>query len=271
MAALAELLQPQAPLLAAPAPLEDYVQFKGCAVPDGSGAVRAYRGFIRPFSEDEAACQVLRAIESGANLQVSGGRLNVDANYLRSHPLECFLTEMAVPFRVLILEYENTPHPIAFLIGPRMLPRFNQPIHIRADKSILIGGELYPALCVYSGTLFRYEGDRSRLEQFLDQTSTYLAKYLIWLRTRMLFRPAEYGGREFVYRRKPNEAVTVFDLVHSSDVYWDGYWPGPSAPSGATQHLATIKRTDECWCWSGKNYGECCRPKDLANSESNRV
>ena len=266
MAATANLLPFSAPPKAAP-DLLDYARIVACSVPEKSGASRAYKGFIRPFSDDATAQRVLRAFEDGIPLQVSGGRLDVELPHTRNHGLDAYLVDMALPFTVLVLESDDTPHPRAYLTEPRMRPRLNWPTHIRADKSVSIDGNPHPALCVYSGALFKYTSERSRLEQFLDQTATYLAKYLIWLRTRQLFRPYRDGTRQFEYRRGPQEAVTGIELLHSLNVYWDGYWPGPSAPSSPAQHLATIKPADECWCWTGHPYGECCRPKDLANSK----
>lgn len=243
--------------------LSDYPQFVSVEAPEQSRAIAAFEGYIRPFTDDQTARHVLRAIEKGIPLQIAGGRLHVDASHLRKHPFEDFLTDMALPCTVLILDFEGTEHPRAFLTKPVMLPRLSQCPHIRPDKSVMIDGHLQPALCVYSGSLFQYMPDRSRLEQFLDQVATYLAKHLIWLMTRMLFRDIPGGARQFVYRRKPNEPVTNLDLIKSPNVYWDGYWPGQSAPAGTAEHLATISRRDECWCWSGKLYQECCRPKEF--------
>ena len=261
MAAAADALMSLAPLVAAQG-LSDYSQFNPCEVPKGSRAVQAMDGFVRPFSDDETACDVLRAIESNIPLQISGGRLSAETSNLRKRPFEDFLTGMTEPFKLLILEFEGTKHRRAFLTSPRMVPRFSMPQHVRMDKTIQIDGRPHPALCIYSGSLFRYADDASPLDQFLDQTATYLAKYLIWLRTRQLFGPSAFGDRRFVFKRRPNEPVSEIETLLSPNVYWDGYWPGPSAPSGPAQHLATIKRRDECWCWSGKPYGECCRPRE---------
>jgi hypothetical protein len=243
--------------------LSDYQQFISCQPPPGSGAIRAHKGYIRPFSCNEDARVVLRALEARIPLQVAGGRIGVEGANLQRHPFEGFLIDVAVPFTILVLEFVGTEHPRAFLLDPPMIPRLSMSPHLRFDRSIFVDGREVPALCIYAGNLFHFADDRSRLEQFLDQVSTYLARYLIWLRTRMLFRPSVVGVRQFVYRREPHEPVFPFDVLRSREVYWDGYWPGPSAPSGYAQHLATIRRDDECWCWSGKRYGECCRPKEL--------
>jgi hypothetical protein len=270
MAGAVDALSSLVPLLAAPE-LFDYPQFVSVKTPENSGAVAAYEGYIRPFSDDQTARHVLRAIDAGEPLQIVGGRLHVDASHLRRHPFEDFLADMTLPCTTLVLDFEGTEHPRAFLTKPVMLPKLSQCPHIRPDKSVMIDGRLQPALCVYSGSLFRYMPDGSRLEQFLDQVATYLAKYLIWLKTRMLFRDFPWVGRQFVYRRKPNEPVTNLDLFESPSVYWDGYWSGQSAPAGTAAHLATINRRDECWCWSGKPYQECCRPKEFMQIEKIRL
>ena len=257
---------PAPPWLSAPPPAApepgDYAQFAPCALPPQSGAVQAWRGFIRPFSCDEEARAVLRALDENRPLEVSAGRLSVMDTGQRKHPLEDYLVAMALPCTIVVLEFEAPEHPRAFLLDPPIVPGLSSCMHLRIDKSIVIDGRLFPALCVYSGNLFQFEKGRSRLEQFLDQTTTYVAKYLIWLRTRMLFRDLGDGQREFVFRRKPQEPVTEIDLLLARNVRWDGYWPGPAAPTGPSAHLATIKRRDECWCWSGKRYQDCCRSMD---------
>ncbi|MGB6687004.1 MAG: SEC-C domain-containing protein [Terracidiphilus sp.] len=248
--------------------LGDYTQFAPCDIPPRSGAAQAWRGFIRPFSSDEEARDILRAFEQNRALEVSAGRLSAQCADLPKHPFEDYLTQMSLPCTILVLEFEDSAHPRAFLIDPPMVSRLSRCAHLRIDKSVMIEGRLFPALCVYSGNLFRFEEGQSKLVQFLDQTTTYVGKYLIWLRTRMLFRDQGNDQRAFVFRRKPQEPVTEIDLLFAPDVYWDGYWSGATAPSGPAAHLATIKRNDECWCWSGKRYQDCCRPKDLARMRS---
>jgi hypothetical protein len=250
-----------APLPAAPE-FSDYSQFTQCAVPEGSGAHRAYKGFIRPFSDDETAKRVLRALESDRPVEVVGGRLDADFPELPNRPLESSLVDMAMPFTVLALELDGAERPRTYLIDPPMVPRLSACGHLRIDKSIEINGTRIPALCVYSGALFKFQDSRSPLEQILDQTATYLAKYLVWLRTRNLFRRTSSGVR-LVRKRKPHEIVTTHEIDRSKDLFWNGYWPGRSAPSTHAAHLNSIKSSDECWCWSGEWYGGCCKPREL--------
>jgi hypothetical protein len=170
---------------------------------------------------------------------------------------------MAEPFKILLLEFQGTARPRSYLLTPSMVPRFSQCGHLRGDKPIQIDGKPLAALCVYSGAVQQFDSDRSRLEQQLDQTATYLAKYLVWLRSRQLYRLTP-SGPQLVRPRKPFGKITMAEVSQSPDVFWDGYWPGPCAPSGPAAHLATIKPEDECWCWTGERYGKCCRPREFA-------
>ncbi len=272
MAAAAVLLPFSAPPAAAPE-LSDYTQFIARRVPEGSGASRAYEGFIRPFSDDGTARRVLRAIEEGIPLQVCGGRLDAELTEPRDNPLDQYLVDMAELFTILLLEFEGTERPRTFLLDPPMVPRFSQCYHLRGDRLIQIDGGELAALCVYSGAVQRFDSGRSPLEQQLDQTATYLAKYLIWLRTRQLYRRTNEGPK-LVRRRAPHRRITLDEVPRSRDFFWDGYWPGPCAPSTHEGHLATIKPENECWCWSGKTYSECCRPgefKLVAELEGRRI
>jgi hypothetical protein len=250
-----------APPTAAPE-LGDFTQFTPFEVPAGSGAARAYCGFIRPFSDDGTSVRVMRAIEHNRPVTVTGGRLDADHPDLPTHILEPYLTEMTTPFTVLVLAFDGLQRPRTYLIKPPMIPRLSACGHLRRDKTITIGGDEFPALCVYSGALLVFHDDQSPVERVLDQTATYLGKYLIWLRTRSLYRQTP-DGPKLVRKRRPGEALSQAELNRSQDLFWNGYWPGPSAPSGPAAHLATIKADRECWCWSGDRYGACCRPKEL--------
>ena len=231
--------------------------------PEGSGASGAYQGFIRPFSDDATARRALQSLEEDQPLHVSGGRLDADPPGPRDHPLAGHLIDMAVPFTVLLLEFPGSEHARTYLLDPPMVPGISESPHLRKDKPVNIDGESYSALCVYSGSLHRFESGRSRTEQLLDQTAIYLAKYLIWLRTRRLYRRTA-SGLQLVRSPRSRERFTTSEVFRSPDLFWNGYWPGRIAPAGPQVHLATIKPEDECWCWSGDRYGECCRPKESA-------
>jgi hypothetical protein len=265
-------LSSQVPPQAAPE-LSDYPQFTACKVPGGSGATKAYKGFIRPYSDDATARRVLQAIEENLRLEVSGGRLDASPPAPKPHPYRELLIGMAAPCTVLVLEFAGSEHARTFLLDPPMIPRLSQSPHLRLDKSIKIDGASYPALCVYSGSLHRFEDGRSRLEQLLDQTATYLAKYIVWLRTRKLYQRTREGP-QIVRSKHLVRNPTAADLLGSPDLLYAGYWPGHSAPSGPAAHLATIRPDEECWCWTGKRYGECCRPREstiMAELESQQL
>lgn len=261
MAALPDPLNPRVPAPAVPE-LGDYELFDVHQVPEELGAVRAYRGIIRPFSDNATARRVLRAFDRGLPIHVNGGRVDVELDEEQRHPIDDFLVDMALPFMVLVIEVADSPHPRAYLLDPPMIPRLSASPHLRADKVIQIDGNAFPALCIYSGNLQKFDETRSRLEQFLDQASTYLAKYLIWLRTRALYRRTRRGP-ELVRPALPRGRVTDVEIRRDPALFWDGYWPGKAAPSGPYQHLATIKPEDDCWCWSGQKYGDCHRPEEL--------
>jgi hypothetical protein len=261
VAATADSLISLAPLGAAQE-ISDYPQFAPCEIPPGSAAARAYKGFIRPFSDDATARRVHQAFENDLPVQVFGGRVDAYPPNPSQHKFDNLLMNMALPCSILILEFPGKAHPQAYLLDPPMKPRLSLNRHLRHDKSIKIDGVTYPALCVYSGTLQQFEPDRSRLDQFLDQVATYLAKHLIWLRTRRIHRQT-VNGSELARPKLPSEPVLAAELNRSRDLFCVGHWPGKSAPSGPMAHLATIKPDDECWCWSGDKYGECCRPREF--------
>lgn len=260
MVAATDLSPFSAPPVTAP-DLSDYEQFCACSVPEGCGAMRAYKGFIRPFCDDATARRVFHAIEEGIPLQVVGGRLDVEISEPRSSQLDEFLVDMAIPLTILLLEFDGKERPRSYLLDPPMIPRVSECEHLRKDKSIQVAGKSFAGLCVYSGAVLHFDEDRSKLEQQLDQTATYLAKYLIWLRTRQLYRQSG-ATLQLVRTRRPERRITEAEIARHSDLCWFGHWPGACAPSGPAAHLVTIKPEEECWCWSGEPYGECCQPSE---------
>lgn len=259
------------PALRSAAPeLEIYDQFRSCEVPGESEASRTYLGFIRPFSEDAVAIRVARALDWDFPVQVDAGRLDVPESGAPPLPFEKLLTKMALPFSVLALEFSDTRRPRTYLVDPPMVPRVSDCEHLRLDKCITVNGAVLPALCVYSGSLLEFTDNRTHVEQVLDQTAIYLAKYLVWLRTRRLYRRTA-TRIELVRERRPSEQAFAAAIERANDLFWRGYWPGRCAPSSPAGHLATIKPENECWCWSGKNYGECCRNEDLKRERAVRA
>jgi len=248
-------------------PIPMYPQFVETVIPDHCAAVRAYRGFIRPFTDDETARRVLRAITANESLQVSAGRLDSLARDLPIHRSEEYLVNMAIPCTVVVLEFSGTKHHSAYLIDPIQVPRFSANRHTWWKSKVAIDGIAIPELCVYSGNLFKYDSTCERLPQFLNQLSTYLAKHLIFLRTRMLYRLHKDGTLRMVKRRKPWELVRRGIPTLGQQLQWLGFWPGQVAPHGAAEHLHTVDPDDECWCNSGLSYQDCHMKKDQETVE----
>jgi hypothetical protein len=258
------------PPLAAPG-IPEYPQFAQVAAPTGTGALAAWQGTIQPFTDDITARQVLRRIEAGAPFENDSGSLFCEqAPAMLPHPADPFLLKMDMSFTVLVLELPQYAHPCAFLLQPELSPSFlSFHPHVRSDCKLTIGNRTLPALCVYSGAIFEFAPGISRIVQFLDQVSTYLARHAIWLRTRVLLQQNVFGLDPIVYKPRPGTLVldTEFDkrsfCRKPGELYWNGYWPGAAAPSSPSDHLKTIAPDGLCWCWSGKQYRNCHRKRDL--------
>jgi hypothetical protein len=251
------------PAVPAP-PIASYPQFYESAIPEGSGASHAYRGFIRPFSDDANAKRVLRSIDAHQPLSVSSGRLDSDADHLPLHPLGDYLVNMAIPLTVVVLEFAGKRHPSAYLVDPLPVRRLSANAHIWWNKALIIDGEAVPELCIYSGNLFTYDSGFERLPQFLNQLSTYLAKHLIFLRTRMLHRLQKNGTARLVRKRRPEEPITLNSIKLFDNLLWFGKWVGKIAPNGSLMHLRTVDPNGECWCNSGEIYKNCHQSQDFA-------
>lgn len=258
------------PPVAAPA-IPEYPQFHRVAAPAGSGARSAWQGVIQPFADDLTAKQVLRRIEAGEAFENDAGSLFCEQPpVMRPHPADSLLMKMDIKFKILVVELPQFQHPCAYLLEPELSPRFlSFHPHTRGDCSVTIANHRLPAMCVYSGAVFQFEPGIDSTVQFLDQVATYLARHAIWLRTRVLLRCNVAEKDTIEYRPGPGEMIVdteackdEFD-IKPGDLYWNGYWPGKAAPSGARAHLATIRPSRPCWCWSGKPYKDCHRPLEL--------
>lgn len=246
-----------------------YKQFKSVGIPSGSGALRAWKGTIQPFANDDDARQIFRRLESNRSFQIDDGRLYCDElETLIPHPIDPFLIGMDIKCEVLVLEFSESKHPRAFLLSPAVsTSSLSWHPHLRIDKRIRIGRYVYPALCIFSGAEFQYSADIEKLVQFFDQTATYLARHIIWLRTRILLEVSLFAVDKILYKPLPGISIvdTVTPLMRQRTAgrrYWTGYWPGKIAPSGAAAHLQSIRSNQECWCWSGKPYKLCCQPRE---------
>lgn len=259
---LASPAYPPAPLNAAPE-IPDYPQFGRAPVPSGSGATTAWIGVVRPFIDDAAARRFLRCLEAGKPFDVVEGMIDAHAPADTPHWADPWLVDMWTGFTLLVLEFEGKEHPRAYALRPEISLYCNPNPHLRCDRTIRIGRQELPALCIYSGAAFSYRPEWPKIVQFLDQASAYLGRHLIWLRTRV-----EEGNPSRV--PVPGELIPdvhpriqtdpVASLAHRRPRRWVGYWPGPVAPTGFSEHLRTIQPLRECWCCSGEKYRDCHRP-----------
>ncbi len=248
--------------------IPDYPQFERVPVPDGSDASCAWIGTIQPFEDGAAGRKFLRCIEAAQSFDVIEGTIIARLGLNYPHWADPWLVGMGMRFRLLVLEFSGTEHHRVYALQPE-ISRNSHPLHphLRTDKLINIGRRKLPALCVYSGAAFRYCSEWPRIVQFLDQTTAYLGRHIIWLRTRVEL-PERFGDPF----RVPTPGEPIFEHISPIQIdpitstrprnfsIWTGYWPGAVAPSGIAEHLRTIRPSSECWCCSGKRYSECHRP-----------
>ncbi len=245
-------------------------------VPPGTSASRAWCGKIRPMDNDDAARKLLRYLDRDMQVDVDQGMLIPagDDPDLPPHRLEPLLVSTGICFSLVVLDYGEKRHPEAYSVAPYIDPLTNpgQP-HLRLDRVLAHAGRMIPALCVYSAAEFRYSAAVPRLAEFLDQTATYLAKHVIWLRTRRLYDAAT---GVLLYAPRPGEIIIdteTRDVTYVPGVckkslqsrrIWSGFWPGKTAAMGPADHTRIIKPQSLCWCGSGEQYGSCHRPTELA-------
>lgn len=244
-----------APLNAAPV-IPDYPQFECTTVPIGCNAVRAWTGIVQPFVNDDAARRFLHCVEVGKPFDVIEGSIDAHAPRSIGHWADPWIVNTDMRFRILVLEFEEPEHPQAYSLRPE-ISRQIHPLHphLREDKLVFVNQRLIPALCIYSGADFKYSQEWPRIVQFLDQAIAYIGRHIIWLKTRIEL-PTRFGDAF----RVPPPGEPIFDyqpiiqtdpnfLRHCKDTpLWLGYWPGPVALSGPSNHLRIIRPSQECWC-----------------------
>jgi hypothetical protein len=219
---------------------------------------------------------LLRLLDRDMQVDVDQGTLipSIESFGLQPHRLEQLLVSTSISFSIVVLDYGEKRHPEAYSVAPYIdrIAHPGQP-HLRLDRVISHGGRTIPALCVYSAAEYRYSATAPRLVEFLDQTATYLAKHVIWLRTRRLYDAATGA---LLYAPQPGEIIMdteTRDMTYMLGVckrsrqsrrIWSGYWPGTTAAMGPVDHTRTIQPDSSCWCGSGERYGSCHRPVELA-------
>jgi len=244
-----------------------YPGFSPVEVPPGTSARRAWIGSIQPFEDDQSSRLLLRALDENRAVQIERGTVRAISYPQVSHPLEKLITAMHVSFQLLLLEFALPVHPRVYGLRPRISQHvFPAHPHLRGDQWIEYGGARLPALCVYSAAEFRYLKETPLLVEFLDQAATFLAKQLIWIRTRRLFS-IDTGqliytppAGDLVFDLEPraeNNVPLVSQYPQRATRIWRGHWPGDTAPAGPAAHVATISPHSECWCGLGLLYRDC--------------
>jgi hypothetical protein len=268
------LVADRAYLLAPPSAaqeLPEYPQFIQTRIPHGSNAVRAWTGTTQPFIDAAAARRFLHCIEHRMPFDVIEGTIDAHPPTGAHHWADPWIVHAETQFQLLVLEFEGKEHPRAHSVTPE-ISRNMHPLHphLRDDKLVRFGQRLLPALCIYSGATFQYSAGTPRIVQFIDQATAYIGRHIIWMNTRLEL-PQRFGDAF----RTPDPGELIFGHASTvradprfvqrrrQEILWDGYWPGEAAPSGAANHLKFITPSQDCWCCSGKKYGECHRPLEL--------
>lgn len=267
-----------APIIENEVELDDYyAAFYHIEVPPGTSATRAWRGRLQPYRSDDVARNLLTILESGRSVNCDQGFLSCGAESSErtaAHWAKPFLGSMAQQFEVLILERPEPMHPVAFSLSPEISwYRFPGHPHLRFDIPMQYAGRTLHGLCVYSAAEFTYVRNVPRIVQYVDQVSGYLARHLVWERTRRL----ENFAGHILYQPKAGEPIVDTEPrmqqreampflkhpVRYPERLWRGYWPGQSAPCGPQGHIGTIRPSQECWCGSGRKYKFCHFGSDL--------
>lgn len=257
-----------------------YPGFSPVEVPSGTSARRAWIGSLQPFEDDESSRLLLRALDENRAVQVDRGTVRAISYPNVSHPLEKLLIAMRVSFQLLLLEFAPPVHPRVHGLKPR-ISRQVSPAHphLRGDQRIEFGGACLPALCVYSAAEFRYLKEIPLPVEFLDQAATFLAKQLIWIRTRRLF---DIDTGRLIYAPPVGDRIIDFEPCLEDNVptvsrparraarVWEGYWPGSTAPAGSAAHVAAISPRLECWCGCGLLYRDCHLPHEKRFAKATR-
>lgn len=258
------------------APLtRDYPQFFRTANPNDGLTIEAWKGVIQPFADDATARSVLADVEANRQLYISAGSIR-NSSALADHWANPLLVGMDIACEVLIC---IQPHafPRAYLLSPRFARHYDSPQihpHPRGDQTVEYEKAQIPGLCVVSGSEFQFDSEQNFHTQFLDQVTQYVAKHLIWLKTRRLYRFSG-TGKSILYTPRPGEVI--FDHPPKQHViclptgpigvvdFWSGYWPGKSARATTPlEHIRQIRKVQRCWCGVDQPYGDCHFASDWA-------
>jgi hypothetical protein len=226
--------------------IPDYPGFVRTSSLSNGGGDEVWQGVIRPY----AACTerdlmlVLDDLQAASGVCIRSGTLSHDPNCRREHAAIPLVQAMyllkrmdgfdAEAFTIRVVVPPAPRHPKAIALYPEISAE-SHPKHphlFRQDRrpgSLSCGSP--DALCTYRPGSEDGDLATSSMTTYLDYVALFLAKHVVWGRTR---------GPEGV-----------------------GLWLGPDASHLPGVLSMTIRPDEECHCGNGRAYGECHRGADL--------
>lgn len=205
---------------------ERFPQFEVIEPPPGTQAVQAWTGIILPLPSGQELGSILEDLSLSFPVIVTrGGTLGHDPLCRLSHFNPSSPANLKVEnasFKLQVLAFEANRHPRVYCISPR-ISRIKFPTHPHLLED--------DGACPYLPSDDVWRWGRDTVADFLDFTSIWLAKHLVWEQT-----GAGNGGR----------------------------WAGPSAGHSARELLRNVGRNDQCPCGSGEKYKRCHREQHIS-------
>ncbi len=162
-----------------------YPQFNRVLHARFDGVVGAWRGSVSPFDSVSDVAAIYSALKNDEVVNIQAGRLRHLQNRCADarDKYLAYLINMEVEFSLLALEFSGGRHSEVYCVTPEISrQRFPFHPHLRDDRSVFWGGRFIQALCT------DYAPDRAcnSLLDSLDYATIFLAKHLVWVRTRRL-------------------------------------------------------------------------------------
>ncbi len=273
-----------------------YPQFGSVVPPQGTAAVRAWRGRIQPFPDGTDFLSVMSHLQAGHDVRVERyGRLTHPSWCKKRHQFDIpFSLAVAQSFEVVLLGFERPRHPRVYAVQPEISRRaFPFHPHLRDDQGAIIDCKPLTALCTYLSSDGVLPRDDMELVHALDFTSMFLAKHMVWVATsaltifsiekgqevvghdpliaRLFHRGRVFDGTDamFAHHYRTDAAIkTLQEQVEEwlNRGYWHGLWPatwvGPAAPHFINELYEQFPPDAECHCGSGLSYDNCHRRED---------
>ncbi|HZR31799.1 MAG TPA: SEC-C metal-binding domain-containing protein [Terriglobales bacterium] len=270
-----------------------YPQFDSVVPPQGTAAVRAWRGRIQPFPDGTEFADVMAHLQAGETVRVErDGRLAHPQRCKKTHNFSIgFAGAFTRSFDIILLTFEGSRHPRVYAVSPEISRRaFPFHPHLRDDQRAIIDGKPLIPLCVYLASDGVLQRDAMELVHTLDYTAMFLAKHLVWATTCLLtrfsiddapqtlssdpvlstlmHRGQVFDGTDAVFAwhyRTDASPKTMQQQIESwfETGYWYALWPaswvGPAAPHDVDELLQQIDYDAECPCGSGQRYSDCHR------------